>query len=74
MYMVWWKILGIVIAVLILLGIAYYFFHESAQNCYRKARRLHKKGEAAYARGEFELAESYYVKAEEQRKRARELE
>ena len=72
--MEWWKILGIIIVLLILFVLGYYFFQESPQKYYRKARRSHKKGETAYSSGDFELAESLYAKAEEQRKRARELE
>ncbi|MBI5797412.1 hypothetical protein HZA98_00725 [Candidatus Woesearchaeota archaeon] len=72
--MIWWKILGVVIAVLLALFILYALFQESSQKYYRKARRLHKKGEQAYIHREFKDAEEYYQKAEAARKRARELE
>ena len=72
--MEWWKILGIVIAVLILFLLGYLFFQESPQKYYRKARKAHKNGERAYASGNYELANSLYVKADDHRKRARELE
>lgn len=70
----WWKILGIVVFLLILFIVGYYFFQESPEKYYRRSRRLHKKGESAYGQGNFETAEEYYAKADEHRKRARELE
>lgn len=72
--MIWWKILGIVIAVLLALFVLYVLFQESPQKYYRKARGLHKKGEQAYTHHAFKDAEEYYQKAEAARKRARELE
>ena len=72
--MEWWKILGIVIGLIVLFFLGYFFFQENSQKYYRKARRAHKKGEQAYASENFDLAESLYTKAEEYRKRARELE
>ena len=72
--MEWWKIVGIIIAVLVLFFLGYYFLQENSQKYYQKAKRAHKKGEKAYASGNFELAETSYTLAEEHRKRARELE
>lgn len=72
--MVWWKIVGIILGILILILLGYFFLHESPQKYYRKARGAHKKGEHAYATGNYELASSLYVKADDYRKRARELE
>ncbi len=69
-----WKIFGIVIALLVIFVLGYYFLQESPQKYYRRARQAHKKGESAYISGDFELAESFYTKADDHRKRARELE
>lgn len=54
--------------------IGHALFSKSAKKYYRKAGRCHKKAEAFYNARDFELAEAYYDKAEEHRRKARMIE
>jgi NADH:ubiquinone oxidoreductase subunit 3 (subunit A) len=73
--MEWWKILILVVLGLVIIILAgMYLFQDNAAKYYKKACRLHKKGEKAYESGNFDNSEKYYAKAVEYRKRARELE
>ncbi len=69
-----WKLVlvGIVLVVVFIVG--YTIVKESPKKYYRKARRLHKEGEASYEVGEFEEAKELYQEADAARKKARELE
>ncbi len=69
-----WKIVLAVIGLVVLYLIIHAVFKQSPKKCYRKARRCHKRAESFYKAKDFELAEAYYDKAEEHRKRARALE
>ncbi len=72
--MSWLKILGIIFGILILFILVYYILQDSPKKYYRKARNAHKNGEKVYNAGDFEQANSYYMKADEYRRKARELE
>ena len=65
---IWIKILLIIIALIIILIIWTYYFRDTKANNLRKARKHHKKGEAAHGRGDEEDAEYHYTKAAEYRK------
>ncbi|MBI5871518.1 hypothetical protein HZB88_00335 [archaeon] len=69
-----WKIILIVIGLLVICLIGHAVFSKSQKRHYRKARRCHKKAEAFYNARDFELAEAYYDKAEEHRRKAKEIE
>jgi len=73
--MEWWKILILVVlGFVIIVLVAMYLFQDNATKYYKKARKLHFKGEKAYHSGNFDASEKNYKKADEYRKRARELE
>lgn len=66
--------IAIAVGALLFILAIYFLVRSSPEKYYAKAARRHKWGEASYLRGDHEAAESYYMKAEELRKRARELE
>ena len=68
----WIKILLIIIALIILLIIWAYYFRDTRGSNLRKARKHHKKGEAAHKRGDEESAEFHYAMAAEYREKAQE--
>ena len=68
-----WKIIGIVVILVVVYIIGYFMVKESQGKLYRKARKLHREGEYCYESGDFDLADEYYGKANEVRKRAQEL-
>ena len=69
-----WTVVGVVVALIFVVVIGYVVVHETPRKLYKKARGYHRDGEEAYEEGDVELAEEYYTKANEYRKRARELE
>ncbi|MBT3323556.1 hypothetical protein HN681_04480 [archaeon] len=69
-----WKISGIILALILIFIFGFFYFRESPKKFYRKAKSLHREGEDCYEAGDVDLAEEYYQKANDCRKRAGELE
>ncbi len=69
-----WKIVGIVLALVVIFIAGFFYFRESPKKFYKKAKSLHREGEECYEAGDVDLADEYYQKANEYRKRAEELE
>ncbi len=61
--------MGIVLFFLVVFSLR----NETSSRIYKKAARLHKKGENAYLSGHYDLAEAFYNSANELRKRAKGL-
>lgn len=72
--MAMWEIIGAVVAVVLVVTVGYSFVHETPKKLYRKAACYHRDGAEAYEEGDVEVAEAYYTKANDYRKRAKELE
>lgn len=64
---------AIVVGSLLFVLMIYLLVRSSPEKYYAKAARCHKRGERRYLEGNHEGAEAAYMKAEEFRKRAREL-
>jgi len=58
---------------LILLIVIIKAFKKSPEKFYKKASKLHKKGEYYYNLGDGELAEDYYLESESLRKKAEDM-
>jgi len=67
-----WKIVGIVIILVFAYIVGYYLLKETPKKQFKKASNLHREGEECYESGEFDLAEEYYQKANELRRKAQE--
>jgi uncharacterized protein HemY len=61
------------VIVFILLIVIIKSFSKSPEKYYKKAAKLHKKGEKYYNLGDDELAEDYYQESELLRKKAEEM-
>jgi hypothetical protein len=65
----WYKILGIVIALIVIYFIGYFLVKDSAKKDFKKAKGYHKEAERYYEDGDYDLADEYYAKADEHRKK-----
>ncbi|MFH0752625.1 MAG: hypothetical protein V1914_03450 [archaeon] len=65
---------AIVVGSLVFIFLVYFLVRTTPDKYYSKAARMHKCGESRYCKGNHEGSKAAYQKAEEYRKRARELE
>ena len=68
-----WMILIYGVIALVLLIVIIKAFSKSPEKYYKKAAKLHKKGEKYYSLKDDELAEDYYEESELLRKKAEEM-
>lgn len=68
-----WMYLLYGVVVLVLLIVIIKAFSKSPEKFYRKAARLHRRGEKYYTLGDEELADDYYQESELLRKKAEEM-
>ncbi|MEA3378634.1 MAG: hypothetical protein U9Q69_03250 [Nanoarchaeota archaeon] len=68
------KELVIIGGLVLIFLLGFFALNPSQKRVFKKARRLHKKGEIYYLSGDKELAEEYYQESEAARKKARGME
>ena len=64
-----YKIAGIVAGLVVVYVVGYFLVKDSSNKFFNRARALHKEAELCYQSGDFDLADEYYTKAEEMRKK-----